>query len=107
MIAPTFDAVGYPTDETRDAIRNWPASDPKGLAAFVAEAWRGVYGSIYFDDTGKIAELNTGGWSGNESIVDALQDNTAFWSRYFLGSLGGRFKFRKGFDVNVSESAAS
>ena len=40
-------------------------------------------------------ELHTGGWSGNESIIDALQKNWEFWMMYWMKTYrGGHYYFR-------------
>ena len=40
-------------------------------------------------------ELHTGGWSGNESIIEALQENFIFWSMSWEKTLaGGHYYFR-------------
>lgn len=39
-------------------------------------------------------EISTGGWSGNEDIIEAMQDNQVFWSLHWLESRrGGHYKF--------------
>ena len=39
--------------------------------------------------------LSTGGWSGNEDIVDALHHNFIFWSMYWYKSQrGGHYWFK-------------
>ena len=88
---PTFDKDGYPTESTLDLIRQWSFGDLRGLAEFVCEAWQ-------YDDYANIdgdkMELHTGGWSGNESLIEALQDNTMFWMRCWMKSeRGGHFWF--------------
>jgi len=89
---PTFDADGYPTDETLDAITSWDAAhDSRGLVEFVAEAW---HWPDYFIIDGFHVEAHTGGWSGNESLISALQDNTVFWLFCWSESRrGGHFVF--------------
>jgi hypothetical protein len=36
-------------------------------------------------------ELKTGGWSGNEDIINALQQNVVFWTKYWRTSKRGGF----------------
>jgi len=91
MADPTFDRDGYPTEETLKAIREWPPEDMRGLAEFVCGAWQ--Y-EDYAKLCGRSLELHTGGWSGNESLIGALQDNVMFWALCWLKSeRGGHFWF--------------
>jgi len=40
-------------------------------------------------------EYHTGGWSGNEDVIDALRQNLLFWSMYWQKSeVGGHYYFR-------------
>jgi hypothetical protein len=96
MIEPTFDAHGYPTEETERAIRSWqhvivgPGAD--ALVAFVTEAWNSDFGSLEYE--GEVLTLHTGGWSGNESIISALGESP-FWALYWQSSTrGGHHVFR-------------
>jgi len=91
MVEPSFDRDAYPTEDTLDAIRQWPHEDIPGLVAFVRKAWE------YEDYTklsGRHLELHTGGWSGNESLIEALRDNTMFWGLCWRREdRGGHFWF--------------
>ena len=87
MNAPTFDSDGYPTEETLNAIRTWPFTDHPGLMRFVQEAVAG-YGSLRHAGGHKFA-LATGGWSGNESIVQALHENAIFMAACWESSHRG------------------
>jgi len=88
---PEFEKGGYPTDNTLDAIEAWDALDQKGFWAFVKEAW--TYDS-YFTKVGTLITLHTGGWSGNESVVDAIQENHVMWALCWLSSRrGGHYEF--------------
>jgi len=85
--APTFDAEGYPTEDTLERLRNWPSEDINGALDFVVAAWSSV-GSVSYDlsaaelalvdahaldlDSGRYLRLATGGWSGNEDLIAAL-----------------------------------
>lgn len=105
MNEPTFDKDGYPTEETLDAIKQWPHTDFDGLMSFCEEAW--VYDD-YWTRTfnGQRIEAHTGGWSGNESIINALGENTVFWLMCWPESKrGGHYVFElpKGGDHEAVE----
>ena len=92
MITPEFDSDGYPTDATLDAIEHWNIQNLdhcKDLIDFCIEAWE--------YDTQRSANLyifNTGGWSGNESIIDAMKKNYVFWLfAWKTSTRGGHFEF--------------
>ena len=88
---PTFDRDGYPTEETLEVIRKWTHRDLRGLAEFVCEAW--CYPD-YAKLDGRALELHTGGWSGNESLLGALQEQTIFWAMCWRKSeRGGHYWF--------------
>ena len=104
---PTFDADGYPTDATLDRIRTWPI-DTMGAAAaamdFAGLAWS--YPDCWsceerWDDPDwpshpkRVYRFSTVGWSGNESIVAAIEANQMLqmigawsWRR------GGHYEYR-------------
>lgn len=96
MDEPTFDVDGYPRDATLDAITNWMFCSERGLRelmAFVREAWSSLYGRVTVE--GNLYTLVTGGWSGNESIVSALQNNRMFWGICWqLSQVGGLYEFK-------------
>ena len=75
---PEFDSDGYPTDETLRRIREWPAETLHDLPAFVCKAWSYPDRAV-LDDNKNTLYLSTGGWSGNESIIGALQASHIFW----------------------------
>jgi hypothetical protein len=100
-----FDSDGYPTDQTLDAIEYWPHTDWLGLMQFVREAWSDCgwidqYESKYFHEDGPDAHTwtwcaATGGWSGNESLVAALDHNTMFSSMcWYASTRGGYHEWR-------------
>ena len=91
MTEPSFDRDGYPTEETLETIRQWSHRDYRGLMEFVEKAWH------YYDYATlrvRHLELHTGGWPGNESLMEALQGNTMFWIVCWVKSeRGGHFWF--------------
>src|SRR5712671_3118024 len=90
------DDEGYPTDGALDRIRAWPMADLRGLMAFVHEIW-------CWPDWGWTEEIkdgkptyaiSTGGWSGNESVIGALEANNMFWLLCWQSSRrGGHYEF--------------
>jgi len=92
MDEPTFDKDGYPTEETLEAIRQWDGSDLKGLLPFAEEAFVHRFGK--WQKIGNTLRLATRGWSGCESVIDALADNFIFWTTcWILTRRGGLFLF--------------
>jgi len=86
MNEPTFDCDGYPSDETLEAIENWPMEDFKNCLKFAEKAYQKGYG-VWKKEEGWI-KIATGGWSGNESVVYALQKQI-YWNMLFIAKLCG------------------
>ena len=88
---------GYPTDETLEVIKNWDDLSYRGqlkLLNHVKDAWsyptrvgvQAVNVIMYW--------FSTGGWSGNEGLIDALRENTMFWMLcWHLSRRGGYYEF--------------
>lgn len=88
---------GYPSEATLERIRTWAALDFFGLMNFIRAGWRYAddYISVKYKNDRTIVRLSTAGWSGNEDIIHALQENRLFFSFYWLSSKrGGHYKFR-------------
>lgn len=83
----------YPTDEELKKIREWPGNDFSGLMAFIQPLWAyGDYG--YWSQDRDYYYISTAGWSGNESIIEAMQENFILWSLYWCQSkTGGHYVF--------------
>ena len=97
-----LDDDGYPTEETLAEIREWKAGDGWGLLEAVADIW---FWPTYADINrqSKKAELSTGGWSGNEDVISAMQDNISWWTLHWYSIVrGGHYTFRP---LDVSESS--
>ena len=104
---PTFDGDGYPTEETLERIKAWPIATFADCAAamdFAGSAW--CYHDYWkcierLDDPvwpgfpRRVYRFSTCGWSGNESIVAAIEANQMLqmlgawsWQR------GGHYEYR-------------
>lgn len=107
MTEPTFDADGYPTQETLDALIDWPYKDALGALRFMQAAWHWpervtetlrveellVCGTVEGDV--RFLRCSTGGWSGNEDLIFALRDNPMIWSQTWrMSTSGGLHIFR-------------
>jgi len=99
MSQPTLDPDGYPTNETLEAITTWPIrnnSDIAELLGFVQSIWTYKPFAIQTSGLGtdRYIYVATSGWSGNESIIAALEQNMMFWLLCWLESRrGGGYKF--------------
>lgn len=106
MTQPTFDADGYPTEETLDALRDWPTADPVGALDFLKAAWVTAYGSVAHDISAheaavllagredRFLRLATGGWSGNESLLGTFRESFIGYLTWRLSAAGGLHIFR-------------
>ena len=80
----------YLTEEELDKIKCWDVNTKERvfeLLDYIEDLWQ--YSDSGFKRRGKNViglQLHTGGWSGNESIIDALRDNTLFWSSYWISA---------------------
>jgi hypothetical protein len=90
------DDDGYPTDEELYAIAQWTGD----LFHGGLHLWFDVIRSSWhwpdwgFKREGETYKIATGGWSGNESIIDAMMENTIAWNlTWQLSRRGGYFEF--------------
>ena len=88
------DNNGYPIDAELQTIRDWPyPKGHRGLLEYVEELWWAPEWGISTE--GSEWSISTGGWSGNEEIIGALQENTMFWLMCWVQSRrGGHYIFR-------------
>lgn len=88
---PTFDRDGYPSTATTNYIEDYSDwENPKELFDFAADAWNDTYGKVTITHGKKTYyRFVTGGWSGNEDIIYALQENVIAISHWFSSVRGG------------------
>lgn len=107
LAEPTFDGDGYPTEDTLEQIRTWPVNelaDWERIIEFVHRAW--TYQASFRRGTRRFREFRGGslkrsyvvstvGWSGNESLIAALEGNDLWWSLCAESwHRGGHYVFR-------------
>lgn len=95
----------YPTDAALDRIKAWPFTDLAGCLDFVASIWHwpdfGVSNELRPEEAHvvgvekgqKYLRLATGGWSGNEDIIGAMNDN------YMLTAMSWHLTARGGLHI--------
>ena len=94
---------GYPEDFELRKIQKWNTSDVINLIDFIESIWwtpdwgfRKTWGKDHIHKKRHVInlELHTGGWSGNEDVINALLKNTMFkimW--YSQWNRGGHYRF--------------
>ncbi|MEX3933338.1 hypothetical protein AB4Y32_16295 [Paraburkholderia phymatum] len=86
-----LDDDGYPTEEALKRIADWPWRDALGMLAFVRDLWR--YPNFWTQEGGRLS-VSTGGWSGNELLIAAMQRNIGFWKLcWHQSTRGGHYTF--------------
>jgi len=108
MIEPTFDKDGYPTDETLDVVEHWPIAtfaDVGELLVYLHKAWwqpdwcwtiakRRTREKYKGAPLRRLYYISTGGWSGNESLINAMEKNCLFWAFAWVSHRrGGHYIF--------------
>jgi hypothetical protein len=98
-----LDDDGYPTDDALTIISKWHWDDIKGWFDFIHGLWYlsswGWREGLKPDDWNKgeevyTYEISTAGWSGNESLIYAMQENTMLWCITWVQSRrGGHYIF--------------
>ena len=85
--------AGYPTSEELQTLTLWPASDFLGPLEYMLDRWRWEDHISNTDDT---YFVHTGGWSGHEEMLDALEKNFGWWKKHWYSIMrGGLYVFKK------------
>lgn len=93
-----LDDERYPTTEYLEWIEKYDIlkNGVDGLLNVLSDTW--MFGDWGFkrkrSRNGKFTvELHTGGWSGNEEIIQALKTNRYFWFFWRMSRVGGHYYF--------------
>ena len=93
----TFDKDGYPTDKILKEIEHWDFSKRPvdEFLSLVEDLWSYKDRFVLQGKHVLRLYLSTGGWSGNESVIDAMMANRPFWMIGWEKSRrGGHYWFR-------------
>ena len=86
------DEEGYPTEEALAKIREWPYEKQgwrRELMYFVWDLWAYPGFGWHPHADGNRFQISTAGWSGNESLIAAMEDNRPFWWTAFIAERAG------------------
>ena len=104
-----LDDDGYPSEEELTTIRDWQIDnmgDCEQLLAYVQDRW--AYAEYFTVAKRRVRYFKVGnlqrqyfvstlGWSGNESLIDAMHANHMFWMlTWWSHRRGGHYEFRVG-----------
>ena len=74
----------YPTEEMLETIRKFKATESKQCLEYICQIWH--YPEWAKQTRPGLCVFSTGGWSGNEEILDALYESGA-WLSMFSNSI--------------------
>lgn len=87
----SLDDSAYPSEEELERVASWNPGDAQGWLSYVMRIWRHS-GRAWIE--GDIYHFSTGGWSGNEEIIAAMQKNVTAWAmNWYSSTRGGRYEF--------------
>lgn len=98
-----FDKNGYPTEESLSLIKNCDILK-EDIFILLKNLWKfkdGYWTEVKkYDDRNNLIlheyHIATGGWSGNEDLIESFQLNHSAWGLYWYQSTrGGSYIFRK------------
>lgn len=82
----------YPSDETLEEIKNADCQDFHKFMEMIEPHWE--FADWGWRRDGEVYFISTGGWSGNEDIIQAMKENMIFWMMYWANSRrGGHYVF--------------
>jgi hypothetical protein len=98
----------YHIEKELKKIQNWDVKDAHNLIERLRDMWE--YKNFFIENWGfdhihkerpvLMLELHTGGWSGNEDIIEALQKNKMFWIMWWWKTeRGGHYYFEIDFSA--------
>ena len=87
-----LDADGYPTEVALQRVKLWPYDDARGWFDFIKSIWWAA--DWGWTQVNNAYDISTGGWSGNEDIIEAMRKNWGLWHHTWQEHRrGGHYKF--------------
>lgn len=72
----------YPTENELQKITDWDFEDKwNDLMTYIKSLWKYADWGWHEETTDTLIRyyISTGGWSGNEEIINAMEENYMFW----------------------------
>lgn len=97
-----LDDDGYPTDECIEVVKNWHWSDAEEFFKFLKEhwymaswGWSEGWVDHDWDEGRKVYQyhISTAGWSGNETLIRAMEENFLWHIVWIQSRRGGHYIF--------------
>jgi len=89
----------YPTDQELETVKTWECNTPSSFVDFmeyvqsIGNYWPEE--SFGWSKRGRSYWVSTGGWSGNEDILEAMRENWTFWAVCWVQHRrGGHYIFK-------------
>ena len=80
---------GYPEEDELAKLREWPAEDFDGAMRFLAERWNWDH---YIREVAPgVWTVSTGGWSGHEDMIAALEESWVWGLHWRNHRRGGHY----------------
>lgn len=99
----SLDVNGYPDEQSLKDIKSWDILNKGVLGLLDLVESNTQWADRQIERSGKNViryVYHTGGWSGNEDVIDALRHNILFWPLFWKKhTVGGHFYFR--IDLNT------
>lgn len=93
-----LDYTGYPDEESLKQIKEWDvlAKGVEGLLDLIKDNTNWSDRQIELSGKNVIRYVyHTGGWSGNEDVIEAMRRNFLFWSiSWWKSTRGGHYYFK-------------
>lgn len=97
----------YPTEDELKTIREWPIEDPEGWFRFIHSIWwardwgwrEAPARDELLNRSVQRYSISTGGWSGNEDIIDAMGQNLLWAMTWMSSRRGGHYVFERTVEV--------
>lgn len=80
----------YPSESDLDRLEHWPFDDTNAALEFAVSLWSYPDAIRRYDG---VLYMATGGWSGNESVIDAMMHNIGIRCRWICSTVGGAHEF--------------
>jgi hypothetical protein len=85
----------YPTEDELECLRKWDFSDMRGWFDFAKKVGNYWPSDLFWTEhPAGTFHISTAGWSGNEDIIGAMQENFICWTQTWQSHRrGGHYLF--------------